>query len=116
MLDGRSVVEARYLLKRVTTLDTVNVAANAIIPSFEDHRAVGLGQFLTRADLAKLEGLTLGDIMARMHGTLIMHGQGYTWLASTRGIRTVGGAVPVNRQDRLRGAKTACYARSTWIK
>jgi len=105
-------VEARYLLKRVTTLEAVNVSANAVIPSFEDNRAIGLGQFMTRADLAKLDGLKLGDILRQMRGVQVMTGRGgYAWLASGRGIKTLGGSQSgLSREDIYRGARSACYA------
>lgn len=37
-------VEHEILLTPVTTLDSILVTASSVIPSFEEHRAIGLGE------------------------------------------------------------------------
>ncbi|HEU4994381.1 MAG TPA: carboxypeptidase regulatory-like domain-containing protein [Gemmatimonadaceae bacterium] len=51
------------VLERVATLDTVAVVATSLPPSFEEHRRIGLGQFLGRDRLARNEGRFLSEVL-----------------------------------------------------
>ena len=84
---ANQTVERQLLLSRVVTLDTVAVRA-ATIRTFEDHRAVGLGKFWTRDELAKQEGRRLGDVLQATAGlSVISGGAGAAWVATSRGVR-----------------------------
>jgi hypothetical protein len=109
---GHSIVSRDFFLQPVTTLEAVNVSAEAMIPSFEDHRAIGLGQFLTRQELAKQGNRKLGDVMRQMRGVRVMQGNGgYAWIASGRGAFSLGGSVTTpDAVSVRRGAKSACYS------
>jgi hypothetical protein len=109
---GNETVERRIVLGRAVVLETVNVTEHAVdreMASFEDHRRLGLGHFLTRADLAKLEGVTLGSILESVPGAQVVSGQrGAAWLQSNRvfRLRRIGPDV----EDAFQGAPVAfCY-------
>lgn len=107
-------LERRLLLSRVVTLDTVAVRAAAEIPSFDEHRRIGLGQFLTRDVLAKHEGRRLSEVLSEVSGTRIVRGAGghTAWLSASRGGRG-GGCYDLDGEtelDRFQGKRCACYA------
>jgi hypothetical protein len=114
-LAANQALTLEVLLVRVRVLDSVVVTAPAVIQSFEDHRAIGLGQFMTRADLAKREVSRLSDVIFQMRGVRIIAGDGnYAWLASKRAQVT---SIMNSRSARLdvadldAGAKKGeCYA------
>jgi hypothetical protein len=61
-------------LERVRTLDTVSVMSSTTITSFEENRRTGLGEFLDRAQLAKLEARRLADVVAQFNGVMVVRG------------------------------------------
>lgn len=80
-------VDRRIVLRRVVTLDSVNVVANRsrLPASFEDNRRIGLGQFITRDSLAKQEERKLSDILHGFRGVMVDPGvSGRAWLLSSR--------------------------------
>ena len=80
-------VDRRIVLRRVVTLDSVNVVANRsrLPTSFEDNRRIGLGQFITRDSLAKQEERKLGDVLRGFRGVNVDPGiSGRAWLLSSR--------------------------------
>lgn len=81
-----AVVEQRHVLKTVTTLTEMKTTASrAWAREFEEHRRIGLGQFLTRDELAKRESQRLGDIVGMMRGSKMMRsGLSEVYLATTR--------------------------------
>lgn len=78
-------VEREFALVRVPVLDTVAVRQSAVIPSFEEHRAIGLGYFLTRAELEPQEGRKLSEIITQIRGIRIEYGtNARAWVISSR--------------------------------
>lgn len=67
-------------------LDTVRVQEGSIIPSFDEHRRIGLGYFLTREQLAKQENRRMADILAQVPGIHLKNGGGanVSWIYSGR--------------------------------
>ncbi|MEO7520190.1 MAG: carboxypeptidase regulatory-like domain-containing protein, partial [Gemmatimonas sp.] len=62
-------IEHRIALHRVQALKTVDVnAVNAPSSTFEEHRKLGLGRFLTRADLQRANGQQLGMVLSQVMG------------------------------------------------
>lgn len=59
-------VERRVFLTKAAVLDTISVIESAIIRDFEENRRIGLGHFLTRADLAKIEHLSIPAIFGQI--------------------------------------------------
>lgn len=103
-------IESEILMHRLQTLDTVAVQASVVIPSFEEHRNLGLGTFLTRADLGKMEGRKLSEILAQIRGIRLHHAlNARTYVYSNR--RPVASMHSRLMGDGSEGApRDACYA------
>lgn len=104
-------VERQIFLERVTALDSMLVTAprrDIAMMEFADNRKVGLGHFLTRAELEKQEGRKLSEIMAQLPGLTMNHAVGggnAAWVASSRNVKSVG-----NRDcAELEGGKASIY-------
>jgi hypothetical protein len=80
-------VERNFLIGRATALDTIAVTALRGTAAFEERRKVGLGQFVTRAQLEKHENLDLPAIVARLRGVRFVRGSGSsaTYVVGGRG-------------------------------
>lgn len=109
-------IERRVSLARATTLDSVHVVANAIdrsMASFDEHRKVALGHFLTRADLAKIEELSMSAALQSLSGLRLARGRAnQAWVVSSRGAQSIGGTSlrRGDSADQIAGAGPACYA------
>jgi len=83
-------VQVRITLGSVVRLDSVvvterNRAADLVMQAFEESRAKGFGRFITRDQLEKQSGVTLGSIVASMQGVAGTRGNGgQLWIASKR--------------------------------
>jgi hypothetical protein len=74
---ANQTVDRRIFLSRFVLLDSVVTTAEvAVIPSFEQHRKIGLGTFITRAELAKKEGFVLSTVLADVRGLGLLRGSG----------------------------------------
>ncbi|HWH49981.1 MAG TPA: carboxypeptidase regulatory-like domain-containing protein [Gemmatimonadaceae bacterium] len=106
-----AVVNKRILLERVVTLDSVVSSASAsAISSFEEHRKLGLGSFITRDELAKRESSHLSEILEQIRGVQVNRGTGnHAWVARSRGSTSISAGGVLDGDPQL-GAKTACYA------
>ncbi len=110
------VARRTIYLDHATQLDSMVVtAAPIVLPGFDDHRKVGLGQFLTRADLAKMEDRRLSSVLQQMRGVRVLPGTGnLAWLVSSRGITSIGtssGALHIpSPGEHAEGARVDCYA------
>jgi hypothetical protein len=118
-LAANQILDRTLVLSPVATLEQVDVRASVLLRSFEEHRALGLGVFMTRADLESQEGRQLTTVMAQKPGLHIARGRaGQGWLVSTRvrpSGREVFGQVPdeVYCPDGVesgQGMPCACYA------
>ncbi len=113
---ANQTVDRRVHLTRVVALDSVNViASHDSIPSFDEHRKIGLGKFWTRDDLAKYEGGALDQVLAEDPGVSLVRGitGSYAWIRSTRkpiSLFNTGEYIP-ERHETLLGMKPGCYAR-----
>lgn len=85
--------QRRVVLSPMTTLNEVVVTAERRDPRmdlFEAHRRLGLGQFLTRADIAPYEWQSLGGILRRLASVDVQEaGPGRAYVATTRGPKSV---------------------------
>ena len=61
-------VDRRIFLSKVVALEAVEVNESAVIPSFEENKRLGLGEFLTRAELAQKEGQLLSTVLRQFTG------------------------------------------------
>jgi hypothetical protein len=104
--------ERTLYLRRVTVLDSVVTTSNRQwLQSFDDNRRVGLGRFLTREELDKIEGRTMASVMGQFSGVAVKRASGganKAWVASSRreGMNMVFPDEPY--------AKAACYAH-VWV-
>jgi hypothetical protein len=107
---GDSAVH-QLVIRRVVALDSVRVTApRVVIADFEERRALGVGHFITRAELAKQENRTTGDIMSRVPGARVRRGNsGAAWIAGARG-ESRRQYARLDRLDIERRARPACYA------
>lgn len=82
---GPSLV--RVVLLPLQRLDSVEVVAtpldNALL-QFEEHRRVGLGKFVTRAELAKLEGLRTVSAVRPLSGVQVFGNSNNSFINSKR--------------------------------
>lgn len=82
-------VERRVTLGRVAILDSVVVEARHVdreMAGFEERRAHGTGRFLTRAQLAKMEGQTFGAVVQQLSGVALIRGAaGQSYIISKHG-------------------------------
>ena len=71
---------------RRATLDTVQVRAIGLIPSFDEHRQLGRGHFLTRDTLEKMTNRPLSSILSELPGARIVpiQGSGGAFVATRR--------------------------------
>jgi hypothetical protein len=124
---GTAPVVRQFLLGGVATLDPVAVTARPMIPDFEEHRRLGLGKFLTREQLAKLENLKMSAILAELSSVDMVQGRGdHAFPRSNRMLRVfdtllyktlgLGGVnrdnmwCPTTYMEAMQGAKCNCYA------
>ena len=105
-------LDRRIVLARVPTLESVDVQASTVLPSFEEHRRMGLGKFLTREDLAKQENRKMSEIVAQFRGIRIYHGMsGRAFIYSgRRPITSITGRRRGAPGERAEGPIDACYA------
>lgn len=129
---GGRIAQRRVLLSRLTTLDTARITADAAVSrlprSFEDNRNVGLGHFITRADLEMYDGASLQLVLSRIPSLALVSGrQGQAWIQSNRSRSLLNRCPPprpltappvvggssycVDRSEASRGMKSGCYAR-----
>jgi hypothetical protein len=81
---GETVVR-RVVLGRAITLDPVNVNAQGVgIPSFDEHKHVGLGHFMDRAQIAKFDGMTMTSVLSEVQGVGMMGGRSSIFVTSRR--------------------------------
>ncbi len=77
-------VNRRIVLERTPTLDTVSVIARSVIPSFDEHRAIGLGAFLTRAELEKQSGRRTSEVLGQVEGVRVIQAAANKAYVATR--------------------------------
>jgi hypothetical protein len=112
--------DRRIVLKPLNVLDSVLVEATRLdigMRDFEEHKRVGMGHFLTRADLELRKGESLTDIMTMIPGAGVVRGRGRQgWVLGKRAVVSLGGNGIYQPDDaeRMRGMVKACYAQ-VWV-
>ncbi len=110
-------VERAIRLSRVVALDSVVVKAPATpaIPSFEEHRRLGLGDFLTREQLQRQQGRRMSDVLQQVSGLRVTNSGAAAWVSSTRAVQSLSSRCPEREDEpggivarRARGEKVAC--------
>lgn len=89
--DSQTVLR-RITLGRIVRLDSVVVKAVNLdldMTNFEEHRKLGFGRFLTRDQLAKVEGTSLAAATSGLQGLAFLRGSGgQSWVVSKRAVPT----------------------------
>ncbi len=83
---GRTL-QRRISLSRAIMLDSVTVTEKGHDPAlgdFDDNRRLGLGHFITRDELAKLEGVSTGAVLRSIPGIVVATRGPYSWVGSNR--------------------------------
>lgn len=76
--------------------------------TFEENRAVGLGYFFSRAQLAPRESRKLADVLGEIPQVTIINGLlGYAWITTKR---ETGPFTAIDKADIRAGARRGCYA------
>jgi hypothetical protein len=125
MFHANETVERRVVLGRAVMLEPVivtDVAFERAMASFDEHRRVGLGHFMARAELSPYTGMKLPGVLAQIPGLAVVNGRtSGAWVTSRRApaalcpgnaagcLESHGYYVP-SAAERFRGVVTACYS------
>ena len=97
----------RLILFPLNVLDSVVVLAtraDRALLEFEENRKIGLGHFLTRADLAKLESLSMASALAMVPSLGLARGRNNAYIMSTHYVIPLSGASECSRTEATRGS------------
>jgi hypothetical protein len=116
---GGQTMQRHIVMVRSTTLDSVVVTEKSTdhaLDDFEANRKVGLGHFLTRAELAPQEGRSTAAVLTSVPGAKVYIRGPYGWIGSSRHNATSihgGGSagLGLDKTDSLKAAPLwECYA------
>jgi hypothetical protein len=119
MFASGQTLQRHIMMMRSTTLDSVVVTEKSTdhaLDDFEVNRRLGLGHFLTRAELAPQEGRSTGAVLTSIPGIKVYVMGPYAWVGSSRHNATSlhGGGVGRLGLDKADSLKQAplweCYA------
>jgi hypothetical protein len=119
MFASGQTLQRHIMMVRSTTLDSVVVTEKSTdhaLDDFEVNRRLGLGHFLTRAELAPQEGRSTGAVLTSIPGIKVYVMGPYAWVGSSRHNATSlhGGGVGRLGLDKADSLKQAplweCYA------
>ena len=85
--------------------------------SFDEHRRVGLGRFMTADEIDRLRAGSTSAVLTRFTGLQLMPGKAnMAWAVSGRGPKSLSGAASTrpSEEDGAFGAKRACFAH-VWL-
>lgn len=119
--------ERRIVLSRITLLEEVSVlggVADQALRDFEDNRRTGLGKFVTREQLERLQGRWMSQLVGQLSGASVTGSGTRAFLLSRRqslplsaletcagGSSQPGGSVYVpSTAEKRQGVACACYA------
>ena len=116
---GGQTIQRHIMMVRSTTLDSVVVTEKSTdhaLDDFEANRKVGLGHFLTRAELAPQEGRSTAAVLTSVPGAKVYTMGSHGWIGSSRhnaaSIHGGGSArLGLDKSDSLKFAPLwECYA------
>jgi hypothetical protein len=113
-VDGQTI-QRHIVMVRSTKLDSVVVTEKSVdhqLDDFEVNKKLGLGHFLTRAELAPQEGRSTGAVLTTVPGIKVFAMGPYAWVGSGRHNATSlgGGAVLDDADELKRAPHWDCYA------
>lgn len=117
--EANRAVEQRIVLRRFVTLDSVViVGAAAPHSTFDEHRKLGLGHFITSDELERQSGVPLAGIMTTVPGSAIARGRGTQgWILGKRAPAFLPGQDPPPTVyfpepfEKRQGMPAGCYAK-----
>jgi hypothetical protein len=115
-IEAGRTLERHIRMARATSLDSVVVTEKAVdhqLDDFEENKKLGLGHFLTRAELAPQEGRSTGAVLTTMPGIKVFAIGPYAWVGSGRRNVTSlsGGGAVLDPADVIKRAPLwDCYA------
>jgi CarboxypepD_reg-like domain len=116
-IEGGRTVERHIRMARATNLDSVIVTEKAVdhqLGDFDENKKLGLGHFLTRAELAPQEGRSTAAVLTTLPGIKVFAIGPYAWVGSGRHNATSLGRGAGAALDEADVAKRAplwdCYA------
>jgi hypothetical protein len=116
-IEAGRTTQRRVRMARVTSLDSVVVTEKAVdhaLDDFEENRKLGLGHFITRAELAKQEGRSTAAVLTSLPGIKVYTIGPYAWVGSGRHAVTSlsggGGALLDESDAAKRAPRWDCYA------
>lgn len=78
------IVDRTIVLNRLAVLDTV-ITRSTGLSDFDERRKLGLGKFLTRSDIDKLQGRPIGATLSQLGGAGVSFGRrNQAWILSSR--------------------------------
>jgi hypothetical protein len=117
VIEAERTVERRIRMARAASLDSVVVTEKAVdhaLDDFEDNRKLGLGHFITRAELAKQEGRSTAAVLTSLPGIKVYTAGPYAWVGSGRHAVTSlsggSGALLDESDSAKRAPRWECYA------
>jgi hypothetical protein len=114
-IEAGRTIERHIRMLRATSLDSVVVTEKAVdhqLDDFEVNKKLGLGHFLTRAELAPQEGRSTGAVLTTMPGIKVFAIGPYAWVGSGRHNATsIGSGALLDPMDSAKRAPLwDCYA------
>ncbi len=116
-IEAGRTVERHIRMVRAARLDSVVVTEKVVdhqLDDFEVNKKLGLGHFLTRAELSPQEGRSTGAVLTTMPGIKVFAIGSYAWVGSGRHNATSFGGNAQGQLDQSDVAKRAprwdCYA------
>ncbi len=109
-------LQQHFTMVHAATLDSVVVSEKSTdhaLDDFEANRKLGLGHFLTRAELAPQEGRSLGAVLTTLPGIKVFVRGPYAWVGSARGVLSLESmrGVALDKSDTMKQAPISnCYA------
>jgi hypothetical protein len=97
LVAGRTT-DRRIVLTRITLLDSVlskaSLDRDPLMRLFEERRRIGLGHFVTRDQIAKMEGALLSSLLVQIPGTHVLSSQGQEFIEGGRPTKTNCSKIP----------------------
>ena len=83
-------LQREVFLARTTILDSVKILARRpVLREFEERKKLGMGKFITRAQLEAREGRRLGEVLSTLVGARITFRSGGAYVTGSRGPRSI---------------------------
>ena len=120
MIPEAQVLVQEFVLRGpVTELAEVKVVGAASHPDlsgFDDRHREGIGRFIDRASLSKIENRTTSMVLSTLAGVRVWQGSNQAWVSSTRAISSkscgfCAGSIDeyLRPEDIQAGARPSCY-------